>query len=177
MDDSRFDSLTKSLIDSSGTRRGLVSAGGVGAMLATLGLTNIEAKKKKKKKKCKKPKRKCGKKCLDVRSDPNNCGACGNRCNPGRPNCVDGACTVSICPDDALFCTPGGSACNVAESCGCASDIDGKRFCAFNVTCEAVDCATNADCVARGFGADSACIVATGEFCDCARGCARACPA
>src|SRR5688500_16375799 len=37
-------------------------------------------KKKKKKKKCKPPTVKCGKTCIDTRSDRANCGSCGKAC-------------------------------------------------------------------------------------------------
>jgi hypothetical protein len=34
----------------------------------------------------------CGNFCFDVSSDPNNCGACGNICDPLKPDCEAGEC-------------------------------------------------------------------------------------
>jgi hypothetical protein len=33
----------------------------------------------------------CGNQCVDVLTDPTNCGGCGRACNPGQI-CVNGAC-------------------------------------------------------------------------------------
>ena len=57
MDDSWFDSFTRSLVERSGTRRGaiqVVTSGIAGVVLGAIGLVDVEAKKKKKRKKKKK---------------------------------------------------------------------------------------------------------------------------
>jgi hypothetical protein len=41
--------------------------------------------------------KKCGKKCVDLKADPRNCGACGVACEPGQ-SCVAGVCTSSQQP-------------------------------------------------------------------------------
>src|SRR5690606_34574007 len=49
----------------------------------------------------------CGNACVDVTSDPANCGACGNACGAGEA-CVDGACGGVGCPATQILC---GGAC------------------------------------------------------------------
>lgn len=54
---------------------------------------------------CSDPAAFCGEQCLDVGSDPNNCGSCGNACAPGVV-CIDGTCqfcdpTTTTCPTPA----------------------------------------------------------------------------
>lgn len=61
------------------------------------------AKCKKGKCKCKGGKRKCGKKCVDVQTSVDHCGACGNACPDGQA-CVGGECTPSpdLCGNGTL---------------------------------------------------------------------------
>ena len=47
----------------------------------------------------------CGSLCVDITSDPNNCGACGNACT-GVGYCVDGGCQIS-CPSPLTACPAG----------------------------------------------------------------------
>ena len=85
MDHSRFDDITKGFAASS--RRSLLGIAGGAALAAWLGRENVKAKKKK----CKKPKAKCGKACVNRKTDARHCGACGNACAAGQ-TCVNGAC-------------------------------------------------------------------------------------
>ena len=39
----------------------------------------------------------CGESCIDLSSDPDNCGKCGNVCGNGE-NCISGSC-VAVCVD------------------------------------------------------------------------------
>jgi hypothetical protein len=87
MEHSRFDDITKSFAASS--RRSLLGMAG-GAMLAAL-LGHDERGADAKKKKCKKPKAKCGKACVNRKTDARHCGACGNACTAGQ-TCVNGSC-------------------------------------------------------------------------------------
>lgn len=47
----------------------------------------------------------CGDKCVDVRNDPKNCGACGNHCPPGE-TCQAGSCVQQGCGNPPIYCTP-----------------------------------------------------------------------
>ena len=40
----------------------------------------------------------CGALCVDVNTDPDNCGACGNVCLPAERNCAGGACHGELAP-------------------------------------------------------------------------------
>jgi hypothetical protein len=106
MDGQRFDHLTRQLT-------GLLTRRRLGGLLAAVGLSSSltlapssEAKKKKKgnknKKKCKKGTIKCGKKCVNTKTNALHCGSCGQRCGDGRA-CVDGKCQTG-CPGDQILC-------------------------------------------------------------------------
>ncbi|MGI8477766.1 MAG: hypothetical protein ACR2OO_15545 [Thermomicrobiales bacterium] len=41
----------------------------------------------------------CGSACVDVASDPGNCGACGNVCRPFEPSCAGGGCGGVLDPN------------------------------------------------------------------------------
>ena len=45
----------------------------------------------------------CGGRCIDVRSDPDNCGECNRECDPERDVCREGEC-VYRCEPDELIC-------------------------------------------------------------------------
>lgn len=122
MDGNRFDALTATL-GSRTPRRSLVSVLAISAM--ALPVASVEARRKKRKKKtCKPPARKCGKLCLEVLSDPANCGSCGRVCAAGE-GCVDGTCT--------LQCPPGQNPCDaecISENSCCAnSECDSTGEC------------------------------------------------
>jgi hypothetical protein len=74
----------------------------------------------------------CDDQCVDVRSNSNHCGSCGNRCPSSRSACRDGVCS---CPsgqqDCSGRCAPSAArCCNVASECGirCVT-CDGNNTC------------------------------------------------
>lgn len=102
-------------------------------------------------------------------------GACGTTpipdvsCDGGSGTCDDaGRCVATVCagknaanpcfPFDAGTCNTGGS------TCRCGSDLAGNVACFENAYCLSVAegaCASNADCVAKGFPQGSICFSAT----------------
>jgi hypothetical protein len=92
---------------------------------------------------CKGQKTKCyslgeGDKCVNLKTDPKNCGTCGNLCKPCE-TCNDGAC-VSKCQFGETCCggqcCPSGKAC-VAGVCTCPQGFK---------TCGTICCETTATC-------------------------------
>ncbi len=62
----------------------------------------------------------CGTACVDVTTNPNHCGACGNRCAMGVP-CVAGACMAATCTpacDAGETCMDGACRCGAGAGCG-----------------------------------------------------------
>ena len=45
----------------------------------------------------------CGKECVDLKTNVNHCGACGNSCSVGVP-CVDGECKINECRTGQIIC-------------------------------------------------------------------------
>lgn len=125
MNDSHFDAIARTLSDELGSRRGLLAGLAGLAGLTALGLDDLqaEAKKRKNKKrknkkgnKGKKRKKKgkggnnggddggggddcnqtlCEGQCVDLQTDPNNCGACGAFCGDD-VLCVGGRCAIAV---------------------------------------------------------------------------------
>lgn len=174
MDAFHFDCLTRALATAL-SRRGLTQALG-GLLLAgpfTIGrnIADVEAKKKKrkKKKKCKGGKKKCGRKCFDLQTDPAHCGSCRTVCDDGQA-CLAGACAcpnaqtecggfccaAASCIDDACCPTDrtcGTACCDADEICGdpeTATCVAGQGTCPTGAdTCGSgnlVSCNANAQC-------------------------------
>lgn len=75
----------------------------LGALLAPIGESSAQAKtanpqiqkkkpKKKKSNTCKRPRRRCRKKCVNVKNNRRNCGRCGRVCPKTSPGCKAGKC-------------------------------------------------------------------------------------
>ena len=115
MDHSRFDAITKGFAAPS--RRSLLTLAGGAALAALLGHDERGASAKPKKK-CKKPKAKCGKKCINLKTDAQNCGICGKKCGAGQTcsngNCVGGGCGPGLRDCGAAGCR---ECCNSTDCC------------------------------------------------------------
>jgi tripartite motif-containing protein 71 len=149
MNDSNFDVLARALSDGLPSRRGLMR--GL-AGLAAIGLDSAEAKKRKKKgKKRKKGKKKrkggndggggecnetiCEGQCVDLATDPSNCGACGRGCDDeDGETCVEGQCVAIFGRQgtgDGEFQDPIGIALN-AEDQAFVTDFGNNRLVLLN---------------------------------------------
>lgn len=101
MHHSRIDDLTRFVARRTG-RRTLVT-GALGGLLVALapGLQTLDAgarqkPRRSKQRLCKKPRRRCGKRCVNVRTNRQHCGTCGRRCKPGHA-CRGGKCKPRPC--------------------------------------------------------------------------------
>lgn len=117
--------------------------------------------------------------CSLTRSDPRNCGRCGNRCKPFQ-ECVDGTCRAVICTAAISHCVNGngpesGAHCNAWETrrqsylCGCFVGSDGAARCGspwrFGSDTK-VDCGPNC---CPSCTTDAECLAKTGPGTFCAR--------
>jgi hypothetical protein len=160
MDADRFDHLTCHLSEALNRRHlsAVLTVLGLGLTLADPSRTSAKKKKggrKNNKKKCKNGTIKCGKACVNPRTNAQHCGGCGQRCETDRA-CVNGACQAGGCPGSQTRC---GSLCvdlNDDEAhCGncdnaCTGDvtcIGGQCLCAAGTKCgnDCVDTQTDDD--------------------------------
>jgi hypothetical protein len=100
----------------------------------------------------------CNGACVDVRTDPDNCGRCGNACPGGE--CGNGFCPNPSCTTPSA-CTA--QRCNAPRApCFCVAGVEGN-FCAagFYGSClNSPQCATSADCPD-----DGVCVLAGSSCC------------
>ena len=101
----------------------------------------VAAEKKKKKKKCKGGKTKCGKKCIDTKTDAANCGGCARPCAaPG--SCQNGLCACPggiICND---VCVQGGDCCDASDCDAqvCQTAACTSNQCAYSPAADETEC-------------------------------------
>jgi hypothetical protein len=136
MDAARFDSLAKTFTAALTRRRALTGLIGAG-FSALLRVPHGAAKPKDKDKPCKKDKhctagqRCCAGACVDLQTDPKNCGRCGNDCSTCHScggECCAGVCGLcfaagQVCCDGS-YCAPLSPTMDTCEICGhpCAPD-------------------------------------------------------
>ena len=201
MDDGRFDALVRVLGTDAPRRR--VLAGFMASLPLALAGHDAAAKGRRKKKKpnpatagCANGLDACNGSCVDLKSDPDHCGGCGETCAAGemccRWNCVDtqesekhcGACgnacdNGEVCvAGQCSSCTQGYvcgatvSFCDAQYGCGCTSVLEGGVACAWQF-CSDETCTSTAYCVDK-YGPFSVC-QAPGTGC-CGQKCVLACP-
>ena len=79
----------------SGVLGGIVS--GLFALLASRTTEQATAKPARRPPaRCRKPKRRCGKRCVNLKTNRQHCGTCNNRCQPGQ-RCRQGVCRPAPC--------------------------------------------------------------------------------
>ena len=136
MDADRFDAVIRGLASDASRRTAAARLLGVGlaALTAVAGRKDTDARKRRKRKRgarrrCVGETRLlCDGDCVDLATDPANCGACGNACL--RDVCIHGACAcegTNDCPDgcDCAARKGGGAACRGSlTNDPCASDDD-----------------------------------------------------
>ena len=88
MEEQRFDQFAQAVARGFSRRRAGRFLAGFAIAFAPLAPATLG--KRKKKKKCKKGTVRCGKACVDLASDPNHCGGCGQGCS-GQA-CANGVC-------------------------------------------------------------------------------------
>jgi hypothetical protein len=94
------------------------------------------------------PLRKCRGTCVDLRFDPLNCGACGNRCPPSAPDCCASRNNPSLgtCVDkrtDVFNCGGCGNRCPSGYTC-----VDGNCQCPNDTTpCGTTCCPAGQPCI------------------------------
>src|SRR5687767_115473 len=79
---------------------------------------------------CAAPTTSCAGGCVDIGTDPANCGTCGGRCT-GADTCVDGACQSTGCPARETNCSGECVDLKLSESsCGsCGNACSGSQQC------------------------------------------------
>ena len=150
MDPCRFDALTQSLAAAK-TRRGLLA--GIGALLASARVASAQPpcpagqiRNKKGDCNCPAGTDACPDGCYNRKSDPYNCGSCGNVCLSGEV-CQKGECR---CPAGVVCCPQGTTNCfgscvdpasdsNNCGSCG--------NFCSGSQVCSGGSCQSTGTCV------------------------------
>ena len=149
MEPSQFDEFTKAMATPTSRRKALkrLAVGTIGSLLTFAGLRSALAADKK----CPPGLTDCGGKCVNTRTDPNNCGVCGTKCKSGL--CVNGLC----CPPGAVkcgnsccsfTCCPGNVCTNTntdVNNCGACGNV-----CSPGQVCKGGKCVTVSTCSPAG---------------------------
>jgi peroxiredoxin len=126
----------------------------------------------------------CNGTCVNIATDPNNCGACGSKCASGQ-SCQAGVCFKESCPSGQTLCD--GTCVNTAtdpNNCGacgskCASGQSCQAGVCFKESCPSGQILCNGTCVNTNTDPNNcgACgnTCASGQSCQ-AGACAQGCP-
>jgi hypothetical protein len=165
--DNRFDELAKALAQGVSRREALRRLGGgmAGALLMSLGVGNAWGQAGGGGRPCPNPGEiRCDGVCVNPRTDPDNCGRCGNLC-PAGVTCVNGTCggPTGGCPSGQTRCS--GTCVNLATdffNCGsCRHACAAGQFCSrgscVNACSNPVDCPSDEDPSKFGCGGNANC--------------------
>lgn len=164
MDEQQYGAIPRVMAEID-TRRGVVTKWFLG-LLAAAGVAGFELsdatqagkrrkKRRRRRRRCKNGTSRCNRDCVNLNTDPRNCGRCGNACPPGGL-CGNGVCgcqglTIcgNVCVDtatDRANCGQCGRACLPGEQCRngvCGCDVcTDPRECAFQRVQDAIDAAS-----------------------------------
>jgi hypothetical protein len=148
VDDASFDAIVRSLAPFASRRRALAGAA-VGLLAAWAAATDdrVAAARKRRKKRCRGRKKRCGRRCRTLATNPRHCGRCGKRCQlnavcaGGTCDCVEAGCGI----EDASCCPAA-----AAGICACVQSDDPTPIITDPSTCAFIpiaDCPVERRCV------------------------------
>jgi len=130
MNATHFDEIATELAKTRVITRRATLGGMLGGVLGMLAREGTSAgKRKSKRKACKKSQTRCKKACVNLNTDSQNCGSCGNQCASGE-QCLNGRCfSDDTCPFAQEAC-PNFRRCGIEDSdCFCGTTTGGANVC------------------------------------------------
>lgn len=169
MDGERFDRVTRAIFRRVSRRRAIFFAILGLAAARRLGEVEVsEGRGRRRQRRCRRGQRRCGGRCRNLRTDRENCGACGLVCAlPGFIRCCGGRCVIPSA--DFRNCGACGRVCQFGESCcdgRCVDRNSDPEACGFGFEC-GVRCGPHAVCEAGACRCDDASGRCGGTFNHC----------